>query len=51
MDLALFERAGIRVIFQEYRHPVYPQPGPAFTPFLSALDLLFRAGKGAAGMY
>lgn len=39
-----FLRAGIRVLFQEYRHPVYPQgPGP-FLSHLSVVDLLFHCG-------
>lgn len=45
LDAEAFERAGIRVHWQQFRHPVYPQGGAqAFVPGLSALDLLFRRG-------
>ena len=48
-----FEKAGIRLVFQDFRHPVYPQrstgTGAAFTSNLSALDGLFNCGGGEAG--
>jgi hypothetical protein len=45
LDAAAFERAGIGVQWQAFRHPVYPQCGAApFVPGLSALDLLFNCG-------
>ncbi len=44
LDVALFERYGIKVEWQEYRHPVYPQPHGPFVPYLSALDLLLNCG-------
>jgi hypothetical protein len=45
LDTAAFERAGIGVQWQAFRHPVYPQCGAApFTAGLSALDLLFNCG-------
>ena len=46
LDLAAFERAGIRVIWQDFAHPRYRQY-PAcreFVPKLSALDLIFNCG-------
>ncbi|MCA1612551.1 MAG: WbqC family protein [Acidobacteria bacterium] len=42
-----FERAGIEIKVQEFRHPVYEQlftDGNGFTPNLSAIDLLFNCG-------
>ena len=48
MDLGLFQKAGIKVIFQEYKHPEYNQGGSAFVPYLSALDLLFHCGPQKA---
>jgi len=46
LDTAAFERAGIGVQWQAFRHPVYPQCGAApFVPGLSALDLLFNCGS------
>jgi hypothetical protein len=50
MDMELFEKAGIKVLFQEFRHPVYAQPGGGFVPDLSALDLIFNTGENAAGV-
>ncbi len=47
MDMGLFEKAGIRVLFQEFSHPSYFQPGGDFTPFLSALDAVFNLGDDA----
>jgi hypothetical protein len=50
MDMELFERAGIKVVFQEFRHPVYGQFGGEFISNLSALDLVFQTGECAAGI-
>ena len=44
LDVALFERHGIAVEWQEYKHPVYPQQNGDFVPYLSAIDLLFNVG-------
>lgn len=45
LDVAEFEKQGIRLLFQDFVCPVYPQcwPGP-FIPNLSVLDLLFNCG-------
>lgn len=41
----LFQRHGVTARFQRYRHPIYDQgPGGEFVPYLSVIDLLFRAG-------
>ena len=40
----LFEGAGIKVLFQDYRHPMYPQQYGEFIPHLSVVDLLFHCG-------
>ncbi len=40
----LFHEAGIKVQYQDYRHPEYPQAYPGFEPYLSAIDLLFNCG-------
>lgn len=50
LDVDAFERAGIRVIWQEFEHPRYPQH-PAcdvFIPNLSVFDLLFNRGPRSA---
>ncbi|MGO7155866.1 WbqC family protein [Rhizobium leguminosarum] len=44
MQPELFEAAGIRVIWQNFVHPVYPQPFGEFIPYLSILDTLLNCG-------
>lgn len=44
LDLDQFEAAGIRVLFQDYGHPEYPQIFGTFEPYMSAIDLLFNCG-------
>lgn len=46
LDVAAFREAGVRVLWQDFRHPRYPQrPRPeTFIAGLSALDLLFNCG-------
>jgi len=44
MNLERYARSGIKVMFQDYRHPVYTQRFGAFEPYLSVLDLLFNHG-------
>ena len=39
-----FKAAGIRVIWQDFKHPVYPQLHGQFIPFLSSIDLMFNCG-------
>lgn len=39
-----FEEAGVKVIWQDFIHPVYTQQYGEFVPYLSALDLLFNHG-------
>jgi hypothetical protein len=45
MDLAKYEKNGIRVIFQEYHHPTYGQLYGQFEPYMSAIDLLYNHGE------
>lgn len=40
-----FLKNGIKVEFQDYKHPVYKQLYGGFTPQLSIIDLLFNNGK------
>ncbi|RJR21266.1 MAG: hypothetical protein C4581_02205 [Nitrospiraceae bacterium] len=43
-----FDRAGIKLIYQKFKHPVYHQQyagkGSAFIPYMSSVDLLFNEG-------
>jgi len=45
LDISLFEKKGIRVEFQDFKHPVYKQRYEGFIPNMSAIDALFNTGK------
>jgi hypothetical protein len=47
LDEESFRANGIQVEYQDYRHPVYPQPHPDFTPYMCILDLLFNQGPAS----
>ena len=42
MDLAKYERAGVEVLFQNYRHPRYSQLFGEFEPNMSVIDLIYN---------
>lgn len=44
LDEGLFEASGIKVHWQAFAHPVYPQLHGEFIPYLSSIDLLFNCG-------
>ncbi|MGD8942552.1 MAG: WbqC family protein [Desulfobacterales bacterium] len=44
MDPERFEKNGIQVIFQDFKHPVYTQLFADFESHLSIVDLLFNCG-------
>lgn len=44
LDISLFQRHGLQVEFQDYRHPVYPQLFGDFVSHLSVVDLIFNCG-------
>jgi hypothetical protein len=45
-----FAEHGIRLEFQDYKHPVYKQLYGEFVPQLSIVDLLFNHGKESLGI-
>jgi len=45
IDPAQFEAAGIRLTFQDYVHPIYPQLHGDFLSQLSCVDLFFNCGR------
>jgi hypothetical protein len=47
-DKAAFEQAGIKLVFQHYNHPVYPQQWGQFQPNMSIIDLLLNVGAEQA---
>jgi hypothetical protein len=50
LDEGLFARAGIRVLWQSYDHPVYPQLHGEFISHLSAIDAVLNLGPAASGL-
>lgn len=49
-DVPLFESHGLRVRFQDYAHPTWPQLHEPFLSHLSAIDLLLCVGSERAGL-
>ncbi len=43
-DQAVYDQAGIEVLWQDFEHPVYPQQHGGFIPCLSSIDLLLNCG-------
>lgn len=50
MDLNLFQNAGIKVIWQDFIHPQYPQfsRNDNFVPGMGGIDLIFNCGDSGA---
>ena len=44
MDLDRFKENGIKVVIQDFKHPVYPQMFDEFQSLMSVVDLLFNCG-------
>lgn len=44
LDVELFQQKGVRVIWQDFQHPVYEQQYQPFISHLSAIDALLNAG-------
>jgi len=47
LDLPLFERNGVAVVWQDFMHPVYPQLHGEFVPYMSAVDLILNCGEAS----
>ncbi len=45
LDVPLFEKEGIKVLFQDFKHPVYKQRYEGFVPNMAAIDALFNVGE------
>ena len=45
-----FESSGIKTIFQDYKHPEYPQIHGNFESYMSIIDLLFNCGPKSLGI-
>ena len=44
MDVSLFEKKGIKVEFQNFKHPTYKQRYEGFVPNMASIDALFNVG-------
>lgn len=42
-----FQKEGIQVVYQDYRHPEYPQLHGDFLSYMAAIDLLFNCGPNS----
>lgn len=45
LDETKFIKAGIKLVYQDFKHPVYQQLHNPFIPFMSIIDLVFNHGK------
>ena len=43
-DQSLYDEAGISVVWQDFRPPIYKQQFGGFIPYLSSIDVLFNCG-------
>ena len=50
IDVPLFEKEGISVEFQDFKHPVYKQRYEGFVQNMAAIDVLFSVGNKAKDM-
>jgi len=44
MDVDMFQNHKIELLFQNFKHPQYPQCYAPFEPNMSVVDLLFNCG-------
>jgi hypothetical protein len=54
LDVDAFARAGVRIVFHDFRHPEYPQcgmgPDAPFIKGLSGIDMLFNCGPDSRNL-
>jgi hypothetical protein len=46
LNLNDFNDFGIEIVFQNFKHPLYPQVGDGFISYLSSLDYILNCGAG-----
>jgi hypothetical protein len=49
LEASLFEKKGIKIVFQDFKHPVYKQRYEGFVPNMAAIDALFNVGEMPEG--
>jgi len=50
-DKSIFEQEKIKIMYHDYKHPIYKQRGKTFIEKLSILDLLFNEKKGSKNYF
>jgi hypothetical protein len=50
LDIEMFRAAGVEVVWQQYRHPLYTQLHGPFVSHLSAIDLVLNCGPESAAV-
>lgn len=50
LDIEKFKTQGIKVVWQDFKHPIYPQLWGEFAPNLSAIDFILNCGGGEKDM-
>ncbi len=45
LDESAFQKAGIKIFYHDYKHPIYNQRYEPFEPYMSVIDLLFNCGE------
>jgi hypothetical protein len=45
LNVSLFEKEDIKVVFQDFKHPIYKQRYEGFIPNMAAIDALFNLGE------
>jgi len=48
IDESVFSKAGVKVVWHDYKHPEYEQMFEGFQPFMSVIDLIFNSGPEEA---
>ena len=50
LDVEKFEEANCKLVFQDFKHPVYNQHHGEFLPYMSIVDLLFNEGEASKSL-
>ena len=51
MDEPLFAQNGIKLVYQDFKHPEYKQRYEPFVPLMSIVDLLFNCGQSSVDLF
>jgi hypothetical protein len=50
LDESLFQSSGVKLVYQDFKHPTHPQLFGKFIPNLSIVDSLLNCGKGTTDL-